>query len=205
MTASWLIQAGFVIAASGAVLAAVSGAALLLAPAAALRMAQGLNPSKFFNGTLRRLERARKTEPFFYRHHRAFGAFIFGLSLFFLMAYFCTRTGHELPARLAMTFGSRGYAPLLEGVFYFFAATHALFVVFGLVVFFRPSLLKTLETRLNVWINTRVWFGIFDRHSAPLDRVATAYPRATGLVFLVLSAYLVSGVLGLASAVQTFP
>ena len=76
---------------------------------------------------------------------------------------------------------------LLEAVRWFLVVGGLTAVFTGVMLLFFPRTWRRIEARANHWYSTRPLELAGDAVHPPLDRVVEAFPRAAGLVILVLS------------------
>lgn len=123
----------------------VGGAMLLIGVGSCLSKSGPLRTRFMTGGWWQALQKTRRIERFFYRHHRLFGAFIAATSLvplFVLGIHVMSRPG-------AFTFLLPGIQLIEVAVLAFALATLSI----GIFVAIRPSALKSLEEKANLWID----------------------------------------------------
>lgn len=133
------------------------------------------------------LDRPRRIDSWFYRHHRVYGVAVAALAVFLLYFLVFGRAAEGWLAGFSP--GERVVAQMLAE-----AATLVLWIMavfalmIGTVVFVRPSALKALEQRANRWVTAR-------RHTRGLstsyhgaDEWMARRPRLWGVVVGVLAA-----------------
>ncbi len=167
------------------------GLLLLISPPLFERISRPMNTLFSARKALRPLEIPRSTERFFYRHHRIFGAFILlGVGVYFGALAGDTRS--QLIGAFS-TYLPRGTADwLIPGLLDFFAAANVLIFGVGLVVLFRPSLLKGLELRANRWVSTRRMTRDLARPNEAADSWVVRAPRLVGACVVIGSAYILA-------------
>lgn len=122
------------------------------------------------------LDHQWRLERLAYRHHRLFGGLVVAVGAFFLWQ--ATRT------ELAGLLGDRSTASVL---LWCLLAGQGFNILVGLVVFFRPSLLKPLESVSNRWHDLDL-----ARHRRLSPRTVAALLALVGLMLLLGSAALMA-------------
>lgn len=164
----------------GSVLAVVVGAGLVFAPARVERI------NRFFGRWIdtrhfeMEIDRPRSTERYIYRHHRITGA-IFFLGASVVLYRFLLSPARERMAHLLApdTFG------LFDAGIAFLVITNVFAAIIGLIVFFRPSMLREFEQHANRWVSTESLTRVFNTPQFLLDQYVLRYPRLIGLAFIV--------------------
>ena len=172
------------------------GLALIIFPAQVLAWGNSVNrwisTTAFFGA----LDLSRDHERFYYKHHRFFGGSIIILAVvsLYMLAFY---TGMD-----ATTAGLQKLADsvfgrwLLVTCYYILVALCGLALVAGLVIFVRPSLLKSLETWSNRWIDTQGPLQRFDVvHEIPTN-ILPGKPRLFGC-FVLLGALYITYITGM--------
>jgi hypothetical protein len=165
---------------AGSVLAVLVGVGLVFAPAHVERI------NRFFGRWIdtrhfeMEIDRPRSTERYIYRHHRIAGA-IFFLGASVVLYRFLLSPARERMARLL--------APDMFGLFdagiAFLVITNVCAAMIGLIVFFRPSMLREFEQHANRWISTEGVAHVFNKPQFLLDQYVLRHPRLVGLVFII--------------------
>jgi hypothetical protein len=177
------------------VLTALSGGWLLLHPRSFAAASRFFNRWISFDSLVRRMDYMTRVERFVYRHARPVGALICLASAYtlYIMAFRYDR------ASFVGLLGRRSGTVLTEavvdaaGIFLALAMVFALAI--GVFLMVRPSLLKGFEAASNRWLSTRRGSRVLDVMRYGPDRLLARYPRPTGLVILIASAY---GIIGMA-------
>lgn len=161
----------------GALLGLLLGLLLLTAPGRAQSVQTFFNRRFSLRRALKPFEVPRHGERGFYRHHRIWGTLlVVGATVYIL-------TWLSLDARGMQTLAPNALGLdrwLLDSAEIFLTSGNILALAVGLIVFFRPSLLKGLEHRANAWISTRRWTRNWERDSGAPERWAQKHPRILG-------------------------
>ena len=171
------------------------GLALIIFPAQVLAWGNYVNrwisTTAFFGA----LDVSRDHERFYYKHHRLFGGLIIVLaavSIYMLAFYIGLDATPPLLQKLAVSVFSQW---LLVTCYYILIGLCGLALVAGLVIFVRPSLLKSLEAWGNRWIDTQAPLKRFDEvHDIPTN-ILPGKPRLFGC-FVLLGALYISYITG---------
>lgn len=187
---AWLLDAGTWMGLALLTASVAYGALLLAAPQTALDVSATLKQRYSSRRALRPLEIPRRSEPFFYRHHRIVGMLLLaGVIAFFLIFAFGYPRDTVLAA-IANRIGGASAGVLVGTVERFLLVANALIGLFALIVIIRPSALKPLEARANRWISTRRALREADASREPLDAFVASHPRWTGGLILLGTAYI---------------
>jgi len=134
------------------------------------------------------LDQPHHLERFFYRHHRILGVMIVLGSGYVLWRWAFDYERSDLVALLGRQWLARGLdwvPPALEAAV---VALHGAILVVGLLILFRPSLLKGLERTANRWQQGPPT-APFDAVVGNLDGVFVGYPRVSGLLLVVTATW----------------
>lgn len=175
------------------ILALATGIGLLVAPAQLRALARPLDRWHSVRPALGPLDKPHYTERRLYHHHRLLGALVVagaGYTLLRLSAIDPQATAALMPA------GWDGSLRALAAAnsYWFLLVSNLAALGVGLVVYFRPSLLKRLETRSNRWLSTRQAMKPLDVYHGEVNTMLWDSPRATG-IFLILGSLYVWSVL----------
>ncbi len=150
------------------------GTCILVSPGLVARAGKALNRWIPTDALFRRLDSSTLTERAFYRHHRLSGILLV-LGAGFVMYQFA------LGINYSALFGSAlGFIAVVFSAVAF---------CIGVVVFFRPSLLKRLEQRANTWFAADDSLKRLDEQVAAPDRLFVRNPRLVGLLVVLGSLY----------------
>lgn len=143
-------------------------------------------------------------ERFFYRYHHVFGAAILlatGWTLYcFIWVYPVERVYQILQVGFAVK--TLAWLGFIQGIIWIIRIASVLAMLAGLVVLFRPSLLKRFEDVANNWVSTRKMMRPLEQSYTMTDSFAARHPRlAGGLISLVSLYALVSVSLMLAGVI----
>ena len=166
---------------------------LLFSPRLARSLGNILNRSIDVDKRIEFLDKDIEISEFFYGHHIATGLLLVAgaaFSLFFFLfsldvskfasIFFGTRANIFTAELIASTITWIGTIGCLVGL------------VFGLLMVFRPDLLKRIENKLNSWFETRPMIDKLDKSSHDMDTFFFNHPVAFGLTGAVISFFLIS-------------
>jgi hypothetical protein len=172
----------------GLLLALFVGVLLLARPQALFVLNARLSRWVDTRATFHVLDQPRHLERFFYRHHRALGALIVLGAGYVLARWAFAYDREDVLASLAPHWRARGMdwvPPALEALV---VGLHAAILAVGVLVAFRPSLLKGVEKAANRWQHgpetTRL-----DSVVGNLDGTFEGYPRVSGLLLVVSASW----------------
>lgn len=175
------------------VLALATGIGLLLAPAQLRELARPLDRWRSLRPMLGQLDKPHYTERQLYHRHRLVGGLIVAGAGYTLLRL--SGIDHQATLALLPDHWDHGLRSLAAAnAYWFLLITNLAALGVGLVVYFRPSLLKHLETRSNHWLSTRQAIKPLDVSHGELNALLWGRPRATGL-FLVLGSLYIWSVL----------
>lgn len=163
----------------GLALSSLWGMWLLLQPESARRFARGADRWVSTDPWFDRLNQPVSTNRFFYRHHRAAGSLISLGSLYALSQWLWSYDRARAAETLFRKWVSAGLDWLILAGESLFVGFNLLFLVVGIVIIFRPSLLKVPETVANRWVDVPAE-QVFDRKFDPLNASLEKHPRVLG-------------------------
>ena len=184
-----LQQGLFVSLCVGLAFSAVWGAWLVVAPASAQRFAQLADRWVPTASWFERLNRPLETTRWFYRYHRQAGLLIAAGASYALWRGFTAYQHVATMGLLSRRLVSGGMDWLVPALEFIFVAFNAGSVIFGLIVVFRPSLLKRPERFANRWIDVGGDQAL-DRKYNPLANVVQGNPRLLGTLVAGICALL---------------
>lgn len=171
----------------GLVLAFGVGVMLLARPQALFALNQRLSRWVDTRGVFSVLDQPRHLERYFYRHHRILGAAIMLGASYVLWQWAFHYDRHEIVALLGRRWVASGLdwiAPALEVAL---VGLHAAILVVGVLIFFRPSLLKGVERTANRWQEPKT--STLDAMVDGVDDAFEGHPRVSGLLLVVSAAW----------------
>lgn len=187
-----LLDSVMLLAAVAAILGLVTSLWMLLSPTSFARLEEIASRSFSLRRSMRPLEISRNIDRHIYRHHKLFGLVVILASTFTLYnLLFSLETG-----RLASLIGHQFPAPiagwLIEAINLFLIAGNLFAIVIGLMIYVRPSALKSFESRANQWVSLREQTSWLETRFDFPDKLAKTQPRIMGVVLLLFSVYLMS-------------
>lgn len=171
----------------GSVIAMVFGLSLLFITEPTLRLNSKISNRISMRKATKSIETPIKVETWFYRHAKITGLvlmigaayvlhyLIFGFSNKAMLPY--------LPKLLSTT----TWEWLLQAGCLFFLITCSFILIFGLLVFIRPSQLKRFEEKANHWVSTRQAFKGMSSDIDHANRLVNRHPKIFGGVVVVVS------------------
>ncbi len=171
------------------VIAFLVGAVLLIAPQkiAPLRHLtdRWITPRKLFKP----LEIPRESERFLYRNHQWVGAIAIFLPVITLYLLLYSGIGQLSHSAVSNLDEYLFWQWLFESAILFLWASNIFAFVAGIIIFFRPSLLKKIEGITNHWLSTRQSLRWFNRSYSKFDDLMLARSRWTGIFLILGSLY----------------
>jgi hypothetical protein len=164
--------------------------ALIFAPVWTMQCSNKLNRWISTKQLFENLNRPRYQERILYRHHRTFGAMIVLLSLFSVYMLFFYSGPTETLGYFTRLVKTQFGIWLVTNCYYILLFLNVLAFFIGILVFFRPSLLKSIEHWSNRWVETENTLEGLDRvHEIPAN-ILPGKPRIFGLIVLIGSVYI---------------
>jgi len=170
----------------GLLLALFVGVLLLTRPQALFVLNTRLSRWIDTRAVLGKLDQPHHIERFLYRHHRVLGIMIMVGAGFVLWRWAFAYERSQFLAALGTRFMASGLDWIPAAVETILVALHGAILMVGLVVAFRPSLLKNFERTANRWHQGPATTP-FDAVVGTLDGAFEDHPRISGLL-LVLAA-----------------
>jgi uncharacterized protein YjeT (DUF2065 family) len=167
-----------------AIICLIVGLGFTFFPNKANQLSQKLNVYIHTNPLLFKLDRVHFLESFIYKRHLFFGALITVVSGFsFYQLFSLGNISARLPLIVTPVISDIIYTTLTQ----FFLVSLAVCVVVGLVIFIRPSLLKSIEYKLNNWVDTTQHYENLEQQRALDLQQPIKWPRVYGVIIIILS------------------
>lgn len=180
------VQGLLVVLIAGLVLALFVGVLLLVRPQALFALNAILSRWIDTGAALSKLDQPHHIERFLYRHHRILGIMIVAGAGFVLWRWAFAYERSEVLVALGGTFVNKGLDWIPAALETALVALHGAILIVGILVIFRPSLLKSFERTANRW-QPGPPTAPLDAVIAGMDGAVEDYPRVSGLL-LVLAA-----------------
>ena len=166
---------------------------LMFSPRLTQNLSNILNRSINVEKRLEYLDKNIQISDFFYSHHIAVGLILVAGSAFSLFFFFFSL---DVSKFTGIFFGSRSNlfaAELVVSTITWIGKIGCLAGLFiGLLMAFKPDILRSIESRLNSWFETKPMVEKFDKTSHDVDSFFFRHPVAVGLVGAVISFFLIS-------------
>ena len=166
---------------------------LLFSPRFARNLSNILNRSIDVDKRIEFLDRDIDVSEFFYSHHIAMGLLLVAGSAFSLFFFFFSL---DVSKFAGIFFGTRANifaAEIIVSTITWIGTIGCLAgLVFGLLMVFKPDLLKRIENKLNLLFETRPMIDKLDKSSHDMDTFFFNHPVAVGLTGAVTSFFLIS-------------
>lgn len=166
----------------GTFIALFFGLGLIFAPAATLKLSDKISTHVSLRKKTRSIETSIKAEPLFYKYAKISATVLIAGSLFVLYSL-TTFDYYSLVPYLPKQVPPLIWEWLLQAGRLFFFISCSFTLVFGLIVLFRPSLIKNLESTANRWISTRQLFSFMSNDINIANKLVSTYPRSFGGIF----------------------
>jgi hypothetical protein len=190
-TSFWIEFLTFLFFWAGVVAFAI-GLLIVISPPLVMRASEVLNRWVSTERVFRDLDSPRPTERLFYRHHRIFGSLLTLGGAYVLYVFGTAELDASKLSSNLMFFGSRTAAQwLLDSLTALNRVFAVLAVALGIAVFFRPSVLKTLESSTNRWFVVDDSLKRLDVRVEGPDRWFARRPRLLGVLIMLASLYIV--------------
>ena len=166
---------------------------LLFSPRLAQSLSNTLNRSINVDKGIEFLDKEIEISEFFYSHHIVMGILIVAGSAFSLFFFFFSL---DLSKFAGIFFGSRASlftAEIIVSTVTWIGKIGCLIgLVFGLMMVFKPDLLKRIENKLDALFETKSIFEKLDKSSRAMDTFFFRHTFAVGLTGAVISFFLIS-------------
>lgn len=172
----------------GLALALLVGVLLLAHPRALFALNARLSRWVDTRALFGALDQPHSVERFFYRHHRIVGALIALGAAYVLWRWVFAYDRSDLQALLGQRWVTQGLDWIPVALEAALVALHGAILAIGLVIFFRPSLLKGLERTANQW-QPGLETARLDAVVGNLDGAFEGHPRVSGLLLAVTSTW----------------
>jgi len=172
----------------GLALALVVGVLLLARPQALFALNSRMSRWVDTRATLGILDQPHSLERFFYRHHRPMGILIAMGAAYVLWRWAFDYQRSEVLAMLSRRWLASGLDWVPAALEATVVALHGAILIVGLLVAFRPSLLKGVERAANHWQDGPATTP-FDSVVGSLDGAFEGHPRVSGLLLVVTACW----------------
>jgi len=208
MLSEIFFDASYLFIVIGSFIALFFGLALLLAPIATLKFNAKINTHISLREKTKNIEKQIKSETYFYKYSKISGALLIFGSLFLLYTL-STFNIYNLIPYLSHQLSSSAWEWLLQSAQLFFYITGSFILLFGLLIFIRPSTIKKFEEASNHWVSTRKHFSKMSKDIHFANKLVNAYPRAfggVGIILIMLELFIIPGfgIAGISGIILTF-
>ena len=180
MLSEILFDASYLFIIIGTFIALILGLALIFAPSFALKFNNKVNTRFSMREKTKRIETPIRSEPIFYKYSKLSGT-ILTVGALFVLYTLATFNAYTLIPHLPKSLPPVIWEWIIESAQVFFYLTCSFILVFGILVFIRPSLIKGLEKAANHWISTRQGFSKMTQDINFTNKLVNAYPRVFGV------------------------
>jgi uncharacterized protein YjeT (DUF2065 family) len=163
------------------------GAGFIFFPDKIFKLANRLNHWVVTDSFFNKLNQPRYKEYHFYRHHRIFGMIIIIVSIVCLYMLTIYAGVENVKGSLIKLAESEFEKWLFVILYYVLISATMLVIIFGTIMFKRPSVLKTFEGWSNHWVDTDSPLKMLDTRKDLPDRILPGNPRIFG-IFVILGA-----------------
>ena len=186
MLSDIFFDTGYLFIIIGTCFALILGLGLIFAPSATLKLNDKINTRISLREKTRAIETPIKSEPYFYKHSKISGLVLI-LGSVFVLYTLVTFNEQSLIPYLPKTISAPAWSWLLQAGHIFFLVTCSFILLFGLVVFIRPSEIKRFEQAANHWVSTRQHFATMSKDINFTNKLVNTYPRPFGIFITVFS------------------
>lgn len=168
------------------------GLAIVIAPAQVIRIGEVMNRWVSTDQAFHDLDAPRPTERLFYRHHRWFGGLL-TLGAAYVLYSFAFAIDYGALSKGVLLFNSRAATEwLVYSLSFLNIGFSVLAILLGVIIFFRPSLLKRLEWWANRWYGVDDSLKKLDVQLRAPDSWFRKRPRLLGLMIVAGGLYIVT-------------
>lgn len=186
MLSEIFFDASYLFIITGAFIALILGLGLIFTPTTTLKFNEKINTRISLRKKTRTIETPIKAEAFFYKHSKINGMLLI-LGSVFVLYTLITFNEQTLIPYLPKSISVPAWSWLLQAGHIFFLITCTFILLFGLVVFIRPSEIKRFEQAANHWVSTRQHFANMSKDINFTNKLVNTYPRAFGTFITIFS------------------
>ena len=161
---------------------------LLFSPKMTKSISDIFNRYVSFDEKMSYLDKDVKIDSFIYGHNKIFGTLLFAGSLFSLIFFFFEL---DVSNFANIFFISGKYLSTNEMIFNAIAWIGKIACLFGLVcgiiLFLAPDTMRKIESKLNVWVETRPLFNKLDNPNMEFDAILFRHPVIFGAIGSIIS------------------
>ena len=184
-----LFDASLLFIVIGTLIGLIFGLGLIFSPATTLKFNEKINTRISLREKTKSIETPIKSEPFFYKHSKISGA-ILAIGSIFVLYTLETFNAYSLIPHLPKSISAPAWEWIIQSAEVFLYISCIFILVFGLIVFVRPSMVKNFEEVANHWISTRQGFSKMSTDIDITNKLVNTYPRTFG-VFITLFSLIV--------------
>lgn len=167
----------------------IVGVLLIVKPAIIFRFNRQSGKRFSFRRSTKFLEVPVNIDSMFYRHHRVVGVIV-TLTSAYVLYYFSLVYDAALIAEYLTGSVYASVVDILINTLRLFMLFSSVFILLiGIVIFIRPSQIKTVEAWANRWVSTRQASRKLSVERNQVNQLVYKYPRITGMVIISLSLY----------------
>jgi len=186
MLSEILFDASLLFIVIGTFIGLILGLGLIFIPTTTLKLNEKINTRISLREKTKSIETPIASEPFFYKHSKISGAILFVGSLFVLYTL-STFNAYSLIPHLPKSISAPAWEWIIQSAEIFLFISCVFILVFGLIVFIRPSMVKNFEQVANHWISTRKGFSKMSTDIDITNKLVNTYPRAFGAFITIFS------------------
>jgi len=166
---------------------------LLFSPRRTQRLSDLLNRSIDIEKRIKYVDKEVEITDFFYDHHVTLGILLVAGSAFSLFFFFFSL---DILRFAAIICESQANIFIIEAIVSTITSIGKIGcmagLVFGLMLVFKPDLLKRIENKMNLWITAKPFFDKLDKSNHGMDTFFFSHPVAGGLTGAVMSFMLIA-------------
>ena len=183
----WLLSSLFILG----ILLIPIGLSFMLVPNKIIQIANRMNKWITTEPFFQTINKPIYKERFFYRHNKIIGFMIF-LTASICLYLLTIDTGIDSITIGLINFAESAFGKwLLIVMYYILLVTLFLAFLFGVIMFVRPSSLKSFEEAGNRWIDTDSWWKVLDNQNELPDKILPGNPRVFGFIIVMAAIYII--------------
>ncbi len=186
MLSEILFDASLLFIVTGTFVGLILGLGLILAPTITLKFNEKINTRISMREKTKAIEKPIRSEPLFYKHSKISGAILVIGSIFVLYTLE-TFNAYSLIPHLPKSISAPAWEWIIQSAEIFLFISCVFILVFGLIVFIRPSMIKNFEQVANHWISTRKGFSKMSTDIDITNKLVNTYPRTFGAFISIFS------------------
>ena len=184
---TWLINSLFMLG----ILLLPLGLSFILVPEKVLKLGERLNRWITTEHYFEILNKPRFQERIIYRYHHLFGILVMVFTSMSVYMMYFNSDASVATEKLSLLVDSAFGKWLLISLYNILICANVLAFIIGLIIFIRPSMLKTLESKANYWVHTEEKMKVLDSTRELPASMFPGNPRIFGILIILGAMYII--------------